>query len=219
MKQTALCLMFLLAALFTGADAQEVFTGSIEPASLASFCQEETHYLTCTAGTPGAPTGVLLKSTVLDLDDYVGKLTRFTAFPRGVECLIYDVVAAQPATSTLVSCGSPVPGCPMRFRVGPTGVLGQWVLFFSLSPDFLPVNPVKGTWLLGSPSFLVAQGSTSGSPTTLDIVLPPSVALTGLELWLQGARRDIGPIGPWEFSNAVCFTILGPSPPCLSIDC
>jgi len=201
--------------------AQVRFTGVVQPATLPSICQEETHFLTCTGPTPGFPSGVLLKSTTLDLDAFVGKNTRFLAWPRGVECPIYDVFDAGPPTSTLVSCGAPVPGCPMRFRVGPTGVLGRFWLWMGLGPNFLPVNAISGTWQLGTPFFLLGSGFTVGTPseTAVDIVIPFDTALTGLNLWVQGARQDIGPIGPIELSNSLCFKILGPSPPCIEIDC
>lgn len=213
-------LALALAALVgSGLSAQITFTGVIEKAQLASFCQEETHYLTCSGPLPSSPSGVLLKSSTLDLTPFEGKLWKFTALPRGVECLILDVIDVQPATATLVYCGNPVPGCPMRFRVGPTGVIGQWFLFSSLKPGFSPIDPVTGTLLLGPPVRFLKSGPTFGTGATFDIVLPPDVSLTGVSLWLQGARMDVGPVGPLEATNAVCFTILGPSPPCISPGC
>jgi hypothetical protein len=200
--------------------AQATFTGVIQPASLATFCQEETHYLTCSASTPAAPTGLLLKSSTLDLSLWEGQNAVFTAVPRGVECEIWDVIDVHvPPPATLVVCGAPVPGCEMRLRVGPSGVLGQYWLYVSLAPGFVPINPVKGTLLIAEPLIFVASGSTAGLDATVDFTLPTMPLLTGLSLWFQGARRDIGPIGPVQLTNAVCLTILGPSPPCHSIDC
>lgn len=215
---------FAAAALLTcglgsAASAQVVFTGKIEPATLASICQEETHVLTCTGLLPGSPTGVLLKSSSLDLDAYVGKVWKFTAFPRGVECPVWDVVAVAAPTATLTFCGSPTPGCPVRFRVGPSGVLGVWALFVSGGPDFAPVSPTAGTILIAPPGLLFAAGYTTGDTETLDFTIPPDVSLTGASLWWQGVRRDIGPIGPLELTNAACWTITGPSPPCILPDC
>ena len=198
--------------------AQVVFDGVIDNATLPSFCQEETHYLTCSFPDPSIPTGVLLKSSTLDLDKYVGKHARFTANLVGVECDIYDVTAVQwPPPGTLTWCGAPVPGCPMRFRVGPSGVLGQFWLFAALAPAFQPVDATLGTILLQPPVFLIGQGLTSGAP--VDLTLPTDPAITGLSIFLQGLRQDIGPIGPPSLTNAACFTILGPSPPCLPNDC
>jgi hypothetical protein len=193
------------------APAQVVFTGEIEKATLASFCQEETHVLECA--------GVLLKSSALDLAAFEGKVFEFTAEARGVECLIYDVTAVESASAHLVRCGNPVPGCPMRFRVGPTGVIGQYWLWLALSPTFLPLDQVTGTWMLNPPFFLLGSGLTFGDGSAVDIVLPPDPSLTGLTLFLQGARQDIGPIGPIELTNPLCFQILGPSPPCFEPDC
>lgn len=207
----ALASAVTLALCAAPASAQVVFTGAIEPAPLASFCQEETHVLACS--------GTLLKSSTLDLEKFEGVLTKFTAVERGVECKIFDIIDAVPATSTLVSCGNPVPGCPMRFRVGPSGVIGQWFLFLSFDSAFTPINPVLGTAQIAAPASLLGSGPTFGTGAALDITLPGSIALSGLELHLQGMRQDIGPVGPLELSNSICFTILGPSPPCILPDC
>lgn len=213
----------LAAALLAPAAAAQVrFTGVVQKTTLPSICQEETHYLECTSPLPAFPSaGVLLKSSTPDLDAFVGKNTRYLAVARGVECTVYDVFDAAPPTSTLILCGAPVPGCPLRFRVGPTGVIGQFWLWMGLAPDFVPLDATTGTWQLGSPFFLLGSGFTVGTPeeTAVDIVLPADPGLTGIPLWVQGARRDIGPVGPIELSNSLCFKILGPSPPCIQIDC
>lgn len=205
----ATCVAALLAS--GTANAQIVFTGVIEPATTPSTCQEESHFVECS--------GKLLKSTTLDLDAYVGKTFRYTAVPRGVTCEILDVVSVEPASATLVTCGNPVPGCSVRFRVGPTGVIGQWSLFMSLSSDFVPLNPIAGTVMLGFPYVNIGSGLTFGETAALDIGVPPVLALTGLKLYFQGIRNDIGPIGPKELTNPVCFTVFGPSPPCTLLDC
>ena len=219
--QTNVVFGLVLAALAPATVAQEAeFTGVIEPATLPSICQEETHFLTCTGPKPFSPTGVLLKSSTLDLDEFVGQNMKYTAVLRGVTCPIWDVTSATLPSATLVSCGSPVPGCTMRFRVGPTGVIGRYSLFLSFSPDFRPPPArISGTVLLGPPIHVFATGLTFGPTAAFDFTIPPSVSLTGLDIWLQGARQDIGPIGPLEVTNAICFTILGPSPPCISPNC
>lgn len=222
-KRTLLARLSIGAALVLSAEvaaAQITFTGFIEPATLASFCQEETHFLTCTGPSPGFPSGVLLKSSAVDLDKFVGKNTKFTAIERGVECTIYDVIdAVTPPPATLVVCGNPVPGCPMRFRVGPSGVIGQYWLFFSTGPAFLPQTMFEGTILIASPATLLASGQTFGPTAAVDVTVPPNVSLTGMSFWFQGARQDIGPVGPIQLTNAVCLTVLGPSPPCFLPDC
>jgi hypothetical protein len=190
------------------ASAQVVFTGVIEKAALPSICMEETHYLTCTAPDPAAPTGVLLKSTTLDLNQFVGQVASFTAVTAGVTCLIYDVTAVDTTPPAwLEMCGTAGLGCPLRFRVQPSSALGQYWLWMSPSPGFSPIDPVTGTALLGPGFVLVAQGSTP--PGRFDVVVPADAALIGLDLWLQGARRDIGPLGPVQATNAVCFDLPG----------
>lgn len=209
-----------LGALAGATQAQIVFTGVLEKAQLASFCQEETHYVTCTSPSPGVPTGVLVKSSTLELEKYEGKVARFTAQPRGVECTIYDITDAQlPPPTWLDLCGNPVPGCPMRARVQPTGVIGQWFLWVSTSPTFLPLDPVTGTWMLGFPFYFLGAGGTAGADAAFDFTLPPNPNLTGVSLYFQGAFRDIGPVGPLQLTDPRCFTILGPSPPCFLPNC
>jgi len=188
--------------------AQVTFTGVIQKVTLPSICQEETHFLTCTGSSPSSPTGVLLKSSTLDLTPFEGKVATFTAQPRGVTCLIYDITAVDTTpAATLVMCGTPGLGCPLRFRIEPSASIGEFWLFLSGSPGFAPVDPVTGTVLLGSGFILVAHGTTP--PGSLDVVIPSDPALTGLALWLQGARRDVGPVGPITATNAVCFEIPG----------
>ncbi len=201
-------ILFGAFALATTSAAQVSFTGVIEPATLPSICQEETHYLTCTSPNPSAPTGVLLKSSTLDLTPFEGKVAAFTAVPRGVTCLIYDVIAVDTTPpASLEMCGTPGLGCPIRFRVQPASSLGEYWLFLATSPGFTPIDPVTGTLLLGPGFVLVDQGTTP--PGQFDVVIPAVAALTGLDLWLQAARRDIGPIGPIQTTNAVCFEIPG----------
>jgi hypothetical protein len=199
----------LAPALLAGlASAQVVFTGVIEKATLPSICQEETHFLTCTGPNPDAPTGVLLKSSTLDLTPFEGQVATFTAQARGVTCLIYDVTAVDtmPA-ATLEMCGTEGLGCPLRFRVQPASSIGQFWLWIAASPGFTPIDPTTGTVLLGPGFVLVAQGMTP--PGQVDVVVPADAALVGLDLWLQAARRDIGPIGPIQATNAVCFELIG----------
>jgi len=202
-------LALLFAALLApAASAQVTFTGVIEKATLPSICQEETHFIACTGTTPDSPTGVLLKSSTLDLTPFEGKVATFTAQPRGVTCLIYDITAVDttPAAS-LEMCGTPGLGCPMRFRVQPSTSLGEYWIWLSGSSGFAPIDPVTGTVMLGPGFILVAHGMTP--PGQLDVVIPADPVLTGLDLWLQGARRDLGPIGPITATNSVCFEIPG----------
>ncbi len=201
----------LALALSVPAATQEVaVTGVVKPIG-APVCAGATHELECT--------DVTLASAVIDLDALIGQNVRLTGKLTGAPCATLDVGASEPPVATLISCGNPVPGCGMRFRVGPSGVIGQYWLFYSPFSDVVPLSPQKGTLLLGNPFFLLASGLTFGDEAAVDIVLPSDTSLTGVEVFLQGARRDVGPVGPIQFSNAICFTILGPSPPCVSTDC
>ena len=114
-------------------------------------------------------------------------------------------------------CGNPVPGCPMRFKVEPEGFLGQAFYFYSLSPGFLDLG--GQTLLLGAPLYFLGSAPMVGAEPHVDIVLPASVNFTGTTVYVQAAYQSIGPVGPLVPTNATCFTILGPSPPCLIIDC
>lgn len=193
------------------AHAQAAFTAVIEKATLPSICQEETHVVTCN--------GTKLKSTTVDLNNYLGKPYLFTANLEGVTCDIWNVTAVSAPPATLVHCGSAVPGCPMRLRVGPTGPLGQWFLWYSTKSAFQPLDPVTGTLMLGPPYIFAGTGYSAGTSTTFDFTLPSNPALIGLKIFAQGAHQSIGPVGPLRLSNPTCFTILPPMPPCTQPNC
>lgn len=197
-----------------------VFTGTLAPATLASFCQEETHYIRCTGPFPGQEIGsVLVKSTTLNLDQFVGVPMRFTCFAAGVTCLIYNITDASPATSFLSWCGTPAPGCPVRFRVGPTGVLGVYALFVSGAPGFVPLDPITGTAFLSAPAIMIASGSTFGATAAVDLSIPSDPSWVGTQLWFQGVRADVGPVGPLEATDPACFTVLPSTVPCFLPGC
>jgi len=202
----------LASALGSPAVAQTAtFTAVIEQATAPSICQEETHAVVCN--------GALLKSTTLNLDQYVGKPFTFTATLGGVTCAIWNVTSVSIAKATLTHCGSAALGCPMRMRVGPTGVIGQWFLWYSLASDFQPLDPTTGTLMLGAPFHFLASGPTAGANPTFDFVMPSDPALIGLDIFAQGARMDIGPVGPPTLTNPTCFTIAPFLPPCGPLNC
>lgn len=185
-------------------------TGIVQPLNGPSICLAGTHRLECTK--------VILHSDNIDLSLLEGQMVKLLGNQTGATCPLIDVTGVQTAPSTLEWCGSPTPGCVLKFRVCPGG-LSQFWLFASLSPGYKPLSPSKGTWLMGDPFFLLAQGLGGGICHELSFVVPPVPVITGLDVWLQGARRDVGPVGPITLTNAVCLTITGPGAPCVSPGC
>lgn len=53
----------------------------------------------------------------------------------------------------------------------------------------------------------------------VNVTVPSTPNIVGLEIWLQGARRDVGPVGPVSLTNAICLTVTPPLPPCAPINC
>lgn len=202
----------LASVLASAARAQTAtFTAIIEQATVPSVCQEETHLVSCN--------GTRLKSTTLDLNKYVGKPFEFTAQLGGVTCEVWNVTSVALPKGTLTHCGSAALGCPMRLRVGPSGVIGQWFLWYSLASDFQPLDPTTGTLMLGAPLHFLASGPTAGPNQTFDFVMPTDPALIGLKFFTQGARMDIGPVGPLTLTNPTCFTVAPFLPPCGPANC
>ncbi|MCI0585758.1 MAG: hypothetical protein L0323_02835 [Planctomycetes bacterium] len=210
----------LLAALFaTPSPAQSTIaldvTGVVQPVPGPTICmQGETHLLECAQ--------VFLRSNVVDLNALVGQNVRLTGVDIGVTCTVIEVLAAAPANPTLEWCGTPAPGCAVKFKVCP-GAIAFAALFVSTAPGFFPVFlPLNGTpeAVLLSPPFIPippALGTTGCFDSTIPI--PPDLSLVGADVWLQGARMDIGPAGPMHLTNSVCLTIVPPLPFCAVPGC
>lgn len=220
----SLFLATALVAPLAGAHAQAptqlvTFTGKlvVAPVPGSAFCEGAEYALDCSGDALGSSAGIPVRSDDLDLSQLVGELYEYTAGWTVGPCTSLDVFDAAPPKATLVQCGNPVPGCPVRFRVGPSGAIGQWSLYFSAGPAFLPIG-TDATLLIANP-VLLGSGLLFGETQTFDITVPPDVALTGLSLWFQGTRQSIAPVGPLQLTNAECLTILGPSPPCIAPDC
>jgi hypothetical protein len=49
--------------------------------------------------------------------------------------------------------------------------------------------------------------------------LPNDPSLQGVHLRFQGARQDIGPVGPVQLTNVLPVTLVPFLPPCGSINC
>ncbi len=181
------------------------FTAVIEPAG-PSFCMEESHVVACN--------GARLRSLVLDLKQFEGKPFEYTATLAGVTCDIWYVTAVTPPKTTLVWCGSAAPGCPIRFRVGPSGVIGWWFLWWSPKAAFVPLDATLGTLMLGAPTYYLGSGPTVGTTPYFETVVPSLPGIVGLDVYSQGAYMDIGPVGPLRLTNPVCFKIAPFMPPC-----
>lgn len=188
-----------------------VLTGVVQPDLLPSTCNQGTHTIDCSS--------VRLQSSNVDLDALIGRNVRLRGIDVGVECPVYEVLDFSPPPVELTLCGSPVPGCGLRLRSTPGALSQHWLLASGFS-GFMPVDTIAGSFMLGTP-FLIVGTELSGSVEGIafDFTLPETVSLTGITLFLQSARRDVGPVGPVQFSNPICFTILGPSPPCVAPDC
>jgi hypothetical protein len=189
------------------------FTGVVQAVDFGPgiICAPPTHEIECAGGT------FFLTSTTINLNFYIGKNVKLTGTNIGAGCPTWDVSAVEdPPPTSLIFCGSPTPSCPIRLRSVPGGI-SQHFLLLGFSPGLTPKNLYSGSLLLGDPWFVLA--STSGAVglegAAFDFQLPGDAALAGLSVWFQAVRRDVGPVGPFRFSNAVCITLTGPSPPCI----
>jgi hypothetical protein len=179
------------------------------------ICAPPTHALECSETIFG------LVSSTIDLDQYIGQNVKLTAQAVDKGCPLFEVSAVEPPETTLTLCGTAGLGCEIRLRAGPGG-LSQHLLLVSTAPGFYSSNPAKGTLLLGQPFFTLATSPIAHHPPAgyaFDFVLPVDFSLVGIPIYFQTIRRDVGPVGPIRFSNAVCFTILGIPITCDTPDC
>ncbi len=188
-------------------------TGLVVPTPGPIGCGPATHLV--------SGTNVFLWSDTVSLDASVGKLVQLlgivTPSPSSGCHVIKVALVIDTPPATLEWCGSPQPGCSVKFRICPAG-LSQYWLFASMSQAFKPLSLTRGTWLLGDPSFLVAQGS-AGMCGEVTFVVPPLPSTVGINVWVQGARRDIGPVGPVSLTNVVVLTLMPVGPPCVPPGC
>lgn len=190
-------------------------TGRVVPVGPTICQQGETHMLECAR--------VFLRSSSVNLARYNGQIVRIEGRDIGLLCTVLDVNRVTPAPATLIRCGSPSPGCPIKLKVCP-GAIGRWWLFGSFRPGFRPVDCqgmrffADGSLLLGVPGVTLVSGMPLGTCGELTINIPADPALTGLQAWFQGVRQDIGPVGPLQLTNAECVTLL-PMRPCSVPNC
>lgn len=204
---------FLLA--IAPAQSRVCITGVVEAVGPTICMQGETHRL--------AATSVYLRSNVINLGQFVGQNVRVDGNDIGLLCHVLDVTAVSPARARLELCGTPMPGCSIKLKVGP-GAIGRYALAVSFGPGYLPLgcSPpdfLDGTWLLGSPAITLVVATFGGPFGEYVWPIPNNPSLQGVQLRFQGARQDIGPVGPVEFTNVLPVGLVPFMPPCGSINC
>ena len=197
---------------FGGLSVEVTVTGFVTPLPVIdgaadTLCIFPTHQLEVPEDT------VYLWSNKVDLTALLGQNVRLHGL-LSTECGIIAVDSFEsPPPATLLLCGTASMGCPIRLRSGPGGLTQHW-LFVAPAGGFVPLNPEKGSLLLGDPLLLIGMsgaGQFGDAGAAFDFNLPSSPALIGVPIHFQAASRKIGPIGPIHFSNAVQLEIFGPS--------
>ncbi|HZM01071.1 MAG TPA: hypothetical protein VFD43_12555 [Planctomycetota bacterium] len=183
-------------------------TGFVTPLPVldaaSALCIAPTHQLECPEDT------VFLWSNKVDLGALLGQNVKLRGMLAS-DCGIVAVESIESPPATLTACGSPQLGCPIRLRSGPGGLTQHW-LFVALAGGFLPLNPEKGSLLLGEPLFLIGSsgaGQFGDTGAAFDFNMPSNPVLVGLQLNFQAASRKVGPVGPIHFSNSVCMDVFG----------
>jgi hypothetical protein len=211
--------------LFTAVAAAQIvappvvsFTGVVKSWEFDSqgiICAPPTHTLECSEGIFG------IQSNTIDLDLYIGVNVKLTAQGVSESCPLFEVLAVDAPQATLTVCGTPGLGCTMRLRSGPGG-LSQHMLLVSAAPGLFSSSVAKGSLLLSPPFITLATSPAGFHPPegyAFDFELPMDFSLVGIPIYVQAIRRDVGPVGPIRFSNAVCFAILGVPIHCIQPDC
>lgn len=209
---------FLAAALLLAAVPAQtrICVSGVVVTSGFTICQQgETHRL--------ADTSVYLRSSTVNLNAFLGQNVRVDGTDIGLLCRVLDVTAATPAPATLELCGTPMPGCSIKFKVGP-GAVGSYALAASFGSGILPLgcsppDMLDGTWLLGSPAVTIVVAPFSGPFGEYTWPLPNNPSLQGVSLRFQGARQDTAPVGPAQFTNVLPVQLVPFMPPCGSINC
>lgn len=197
-------------------DQPASFTGVVQQVSFDAslICAPPTHALECSGGT------FFLKNGAADLDTVVGKMVKVSGYPSAAGCPVWAIDLIEPPPVTLKVCGTTALSCEVRFRSWPGG-LSQHALLVSLAPGVAPLNLVAGSLLLGDPWFVLLTQVGHFPPEGADFVfnVPIDTALAGLDFWFQTARRQVGPVGPLQLSNAICFQMGGIPFVCWPADC
>ncbi|KAA3604359.1 MAG: hypothetical protein DWQ01_22385 [Planctomycetota bacterium] len=175
--------------------AQTPVSGKLIPVGGPTICQQgETHLLECVPG-------LYLKSSSIDLTRWENQIVSITGNEIGVTCRVWDVTSIQAANVTLEWSGNPVLGGSIQFDLCLPNVGGSYQLFAAKDYGFSP-QPPMGTYLLGSPTLLVASGNAMPCDSFARTI-PNNPAFQGQRVYLQA----LGTHMMAEYSNAVCFTI------------
>lgn len=192
-------------------------SGLLEPVPGPTICQQgETHWF--------AAARVYLRSNTVNLASFAGQVVQVEGPDIGLLCRVIDVRrVAAPAPALLVSCGSPMAGCPVRVEVQGPG-LGFAILAASTGAGFQPLGcgglgALEGTLLLGSPAVVLVAGTTGTGELGVTIPIPLQNALVGVGILFQGAHATIGPVGPLHLTNVERIVVSPLLPPCLPITC
>ncbi len=206
----ALCASFLPAQLA----GTVCITGRLEPVQGFTICQQgETHHL--------ADTAVYLKSSTVNMVPFEGQIVHVVGRDIGVTCRVLDVSQITPAAATLTWCGSPSTCCPIKLKLCPGGI-GRGVVVAGTTTTFQPVGCgatgfLDGTLLIANsvPIWVGVLGTCADIP----ISVPCDNSLVGAAVLFQGARQDIGPIGPLVLTNVVRIVLAPYLPPCAPTNC
>jgi hypothetical protein len=197
--------------------AQVCVTGVVERFAGPSVCMQPlTHRL--------VDTEVYLIATgaTVDLDRHLGQKVRVSGRDIGVTCHVLDVFRVDPPPASLVWCGSGSTGCPLKVKVCPVG-FGRFWIFAGLRRGYAPLGCAPAGWfdgtlLIGDPVIQIAAGG-AGACGEVTLPVPFDNALVGVELFFQGARQDVGPLGPLQLSDAVRVRLAPFMPPCAPTSC
>lgn len=198
------------------AQGEVCVSGRVAPVTGPTICmQGETHFL--------ENTRVFLKSSTVNLGQWVGQLVRVRGADVGVTCRVIEVREIGLALAALSWCGSSSPSCRLKLTMCPGG-LGRWWLWAAFAPGYLPVDcagpgSIDGTVLIGGLAVNLVFGQMIGACGEYSLSVPNDPSLIGLQVWFQGARQDVGPLGPIYISNVEVITLRPLLPPCAPTNC
>ncbi len=179
--------LFALLLLSSVTAAQDVhINGIVEPAGPGT--------VTCPYAFQIQDAGVFLDpASAVSLSGLAGQVVRLSG-PLLLDPVcpqpVMLVTSVTPATATLDACGTPRPGCTIRFKIGPPTVSLNYLAASVGGPDFLDLGDPLGVLFLQPPPILLGQAGVGG---TLDVPIPP-VGLVGITVTVQGLHVEVGPV-------------------------